>query len=61
MTGQAKIVMVLITAFVWGGFLLILLTAARKERGKTAVAGAGAGAVGGDERGGLPPHPADPH
>ncbi len=35
MTKQGIITMILILGFVWGGFLLILLTAVRKERQKT--------------------------
>lgn len=40
MSGNATIVMILIGSFVWGGFLLILLTAVRKERHKAAAADA---------------------
>lgn len=45
MSANATTVMVLIGSFVWGGFLLILLAAVRKERDKAgataAVEGAG--------------------
>ncbi|MFQ5678061.1 MAG: hypothetical protein ACE5HP_01220 [Gemmatimonadota bacterium] len=34
MSATAIVVMVMILAFVWGGFLLILATAMRKERRK---------------------------
>jgi hypothetical protein len=36
MSGNATMVMILIGSFVWGGFLLILLTAVGKERQKAA-------------------------
>lgn len=35
MTGATWISLIAITGFVWGGFLLVLLTAIRKESGKT--------------------------
>jgi len=35
MTRATWITMIAVTAFVWGGFLLVLLTAIRKEAGKT--------------------------
>jgi hypothetical protein len=35
MTGATWISMIAITGFVWGGFLLVLLTAIRKESGKS--------------------------
>jgi hypothetical protein len=34
MTGATWITMIVITGFVWGGFLLVLLTAIRKESRK---------------------------
>lgn len=34
MTGATWITMIAIVGFVWGGFLLVLLTAIRKESGK---------------------------
>ena len=37
MSGNATIVMLLIGSFVWGGFLLILVTAVGKEREKAAT------------------------
>ena len=40
MSGNATIVMILIGSVVWGGFLLILITAIRKERHKAAAVGA---------------------
>lgn len=39
MSATAVLTMVLILAFVWGGLLLILGTAVRKERGKRQIAG----------------------
>ncbi|HUG01612.1 MAG TPA: hypothetical protein VML95_07090 [Longimicrobiales bacterium] len=38
MSANAMVVMILIGSFVWGGFLLILLTAVRRERHKAAGA-----------------------
>ena len=35
MTGATWVTMIAITGFVWGGFLLVLLTAIRKESGKS--------------------------
>jgi hypothetical protein len=35
MSGATWISMIAITGFVWGGFLLVLLTAIRKESGKS--------------------------
>lgn len=43
MSATAIVTMVLILTFVWGGFLLILLTAIRKERGKGRIAVRGPG------------------
>jgi hypothetical protein len=43
MSGNATIVLLLIGSFVWGGFLLILLTAIGKERQKTAAEAGGPG------------------
>jgi hypothetical protein len=41
MSGTTIVVMILILGFVWGGLAFIMITAARKERGKTPVGGAG--------------------
>ncbi|MEN8375870.1 MAG: hypothetical protein ABFS34_10520 [Gemmatimonadota bacterium] len=46
MSGNATVVMLLIAALVWGGFLLILLTAVRKERSKARGDGAVPGPAG---------------
>lgn len=35
MTGASWITMIAIAGFVWGGFALVLVTAIRKESGKT--------------------------
>ncbi len=35
MTGATWITMIVIAGFVWGGFALVLVTAIRKESGKT--------------------------
>ena len=35
MTAATWITMVLVMAFVWGGFSMVLLTAVRKESGKS--------------------------
>jgi hypothetical protein len=35
MTGATWISLIAITGFVWGGFFVVLLTAVRKESGKT--------------------------
>jgi hypothetical protein len=35
MTGASWITMILVMAFVWGGFAMVLLTAIRKESGKS--------------------------
>lgn len=39
MTTTGIITMIAVLAFVWGGFGLLLVTAVRKERGKTHGAG----------------------
>jgi hypothetical protein len=35
MTGSTWITMIAVMAFVWGGFSMVLLTAVRKESGKS--------------------------
>lgn len=34
MTGETWVTMIVIMAFVWGGFAMVLTTAVRKESGK---------------------------
>jgi hypothetical protein len=35
MSGAGWVTMILVMAFVWGGFAMVLLTAIRKESGKS--------------------------